>query len=123
MNKNTTARITKFAAGCSALALIAAAAGSGVALRAGAQQPAAAAKKPAAISAEEIDRLLAPIALYPDQLLAQMLICAQDPAKVAELNEWLKKNTTLKGTRAAGCGRRRPASSRASSRSSLFPTS
>ena len=55
MNKNTTARITKFAAGCSALALIAAVAGSGVALRAGGQT-AAAAKKPAAFSAEEIDR-------------------------------------------------------------------
>ena len=97
MNKNMTARITKFAAGCSALALIAAVAGSGVALRAGGQT-AAAAKKPAAFSAEEIDRLTAPIALYPDQLLAQILICAQDPAKVRELNAWLKKNTTLKGT-------------------------
>ena len=97
MNKNMT-KITKFAAGCSALALIAAAAGSGVALRASAQQPAAAAKKPAAFSAEEIDRLTAPIALYPDQLLARILICAQDPAKVAELNGWLKKNATLKGT-------------------------
>ncbi len=97
MNKNMTARITKFAAGCSALALIAAVAGSGVPLRAGGQT-AAAAKKPAAVSAEEIDRLTAPIALYPDQLLAQILICAQDPAKVRELNAWLKKNTTLKGT-------------------------
>jgi len=71
-----------------------------------AQQSAAAAKtpagkpaaKPAAVSAEEIDRLLAPIALYPDQLLAQILMCAGDPAKVGELNAWMKKNTTLKGT-------------------------
>ena len=61
-------------------------------------QPAAAAKKPAAFSAEEIDRLLAPIALYPDQLLAQMLLCAQNARKVGELSAWLKKNTTLKGT-------------------------
>jgi hypothetical protein len=98
MNKNMTVRTTKYAAGCFALALFAVAAGSGVALRASAQQPAAAAKKPAAIPAEEIDRLTAPIALYPDQLLAQILICAQNPAKVAELNAWLKKNATLKGT-------------------------
>ena len=64
-----------------------------------AQQSATAAKKPAAApAAEEIDRLLAPIALYPDQLLAQILMCAGEPAKVDELNAWLKKNSTLKGT-------------------------
>ena len=63
-----------------------------------AQQAASTAKKPAPISAEEIDRLLAPVALYPDQLLAQILMCASDPAKVVELNAWMKKNATLKGT-------------------------
>src|SRR4051812_24211509 len=45
-----------------------------------------------------IDELVAPIALYPDQLLAQMLMCASDPDSVRRLNEWLKVNTTLKGT-------------------------
>ncbi len=63
-----------------------------------AQQAASTAKKPAPIPAEEIDRLLAPVALYPDQLLAQILMCASDPAKVVELNAWMKKNATLKGT-------------------------
>jgi hypothetical protein len=51
-----------------------------------------------AVSKEDIDRLLAPIALYPDQLIAQMLLCAADPAKVAELNTWLAENNALKGT-------------------------
>ena len=36
---------------------------------------------------EEMDRLLAPVALYPDQLLAQILLCASDPAGVKELEE------------------------------------
>jgi hypothetical protein len=45
-----------------------------------------------------LDKLLAPIALYPDQLLAQMLMSATEPAKVTELNKWLKANQTLKGT-------------------------
>jgi uncharacterized protein DUF3300 len=49
-------------------------------------------------TADELDRLLAPVALYPDQLLAQMLLCAADPAKVSELNAWLSANKTLKGT-------------------------
>src|SRR5262245_21868705 len=45
-----------------------------------------------------LDQLLAPIALYPDSLLAQMLMSATDPAKVTELDKWLKSNTKLKGT-------------------------
>jgi hypothetical protein len=46
---------------------------------------------------EDLDKLLAPIALYPDQLLAQMLLCSANPAKVAALNEWLASQT-LAGT-------------------------
>ena len=51
-----------------------------------------------ALKPDELDRLLAPIALYPDALLAQMLVCATTPAKVAALNEWLAANPTLKGS-------------------------
>ena len=46
----------------------------------------------------DLDRLLAPIALYPDQLLAQMLLCAMDPTGVTKLDSFLKSNATLKGT-------------------------
>ena len=45
-----------------------------------------------------LDQLLGPIALYPDQLLAQMLMSATDPAKVTELDKWLKSEQKLKGT-------------------------
>jgi hypothetical protein len=45
-----------------------------------------------------LDQLLAPIALYPDPLLAQMLMSATTPAKITELDGWLKKNPKLKGT-------------------------
>lgn len=47
---------------------------------------------------EELDRLLAPIALYPDALLSHMLMCATNPAKVGALSEWLASQTHLKGT-------------------------
>jgi hypothetical protein len=47
---------------------------------------------------QTLDQLLAPIALYPDALLAQILMSAQDAPKVAELDKWLKSNATLKGT-------------------------
>ena len=43
-------------------------------------------------------KLLAPIALYPDALLAQILLCAQDPGQVVDLQNWMAKHTTLKGT-------------------------
>src|SRR5262245_25631065 len=45
-----------------------------------------------------LDGLLAPIALYPDQLLAQMLISAGDPEGVRRLNDWLAANQSLKGS-------------------------
>ncbi len=45
-----------------------------------------------------LDQLLAPIALYPDSLLAQMLMSATEPAKITELDTWLKANQELKGT-------------------------
>jgi hypothetical protein len=51
-----------------------------------------------ALPPEELDRLLAPVALYPDQLLAQILLCAMDPAGVTALNQFLKAHPTLKGT-------------------------
>ena len=62
-------------------------------IQASAQKPAQAAVKP-----EELDQLLAPIALYPDALLGQMLLCATNPSKVGALSEWLRSQQTLKGT-------------------------
>jgi hypothetical protein len=45
-----------------------------------------------------LDQMLAPIALYPDPLLAQILMSAGEPAKVTELHKWLQSNQKLKGT-------------------------
>jgi hypothetical protein len=45
-----------------------------------------------------LDGLLAPVALYPDQLLAHILVCAGNPAKVTELGAFLKTNSKMKGT-------------------------
>jgi hypothetical protein len=56
------------------------------------------AAKPSPLPTGTLDELLAPIALYPDSLLAQMLMSATDAAKVTELDKWLKANPTLKGT-------------------------
>ncbi len=57
------------------------------------QQPPAQQLSPAAV-----DKLLAPIALYPDALLGQVLMCSMSPYQVSELGTWLKANSTLKGS-------------------------
>ena len=46
---------------------------------------------------EELDRLLAPIALYPDDLLTQLLMASTYPLEVAKANSWVKQNKELKG--------------------------
>lgn len=61
-------------------------------------QVAASAQTTQQLPTQTLDQLLAPIALYPDALLAQILMSAQDAPKVAELDKWLKTNSTLKGT-------------------------
>src|SRR5262245_30198216 len=68
------------------------------AMQTGAAQKSASPPAKATASAAELDRLLAPIALYPDQLLAQMLLSATNPGKVAALIEWLASNENLKGS-------------------------
>ena len=54
--------------------------------------------KTAAPKTADLDQLLASIALYPDSLLAQMLVCATKPGDVVALNGWLKTTTRLKGS-------------------------
>ena len=48
-------------------------------------------------SQDQLDALLAPIALYPDQLLAQVLMAATYPLDVADAARFVKDNPTLKG--------------------------
>ena len=59
--------------------------------------PKAVPAKPAPPAAE-LDKLLAPIALYPDQLLAQILLCAQNPSKLGALAEWMAGHESVKGS-------------------------
>ena len=47
------------------------------------------------LSQEELDRLLAPIALYPDTLLSQVLMASTYPLEVVEADRWLKRNKGL----------------------------
>ena len=44
---------------------------------------------------EELEKLLAPIALYPDPLLAQMLPASAYPVQIVQAQRWLDKNKAL----------------------------
>jgi len=48
------------------------------------------------IPAEQLDSLVAPIALYPDPLLAQTLAASTYPLEIIQLQQWLEKNKNLK---------------------------
>jgi hypothetical protein len=49
------------------------------------------------LKAEELDQLVAPIALYPDTLLASVLMASTYPLEVIEASRWIKGNKSLKG--------------------------
>lgn len=54
----------------------------------------------AAIPQRELDSILAPIALYPDSLLSQLLMAATFPQDVAEAARWSRANPGLQGDEA-----------------------
>ena len=58
---------------------------------AGAGQPGAA----ETFSRAELEKLLAPIALYPDPLLAQILPASAYPVQIVQAQRWLDKNQAL----------------------------
>lgn len=49
------------------------------------------------LSAAELDQLAAPIALYPDALVSEVLIASTYPLEVVEAARWAKENKNLKG--------------------------
>ncbi|CAH9017949.1 DUF3300 domain-containing protein [Candidatus Nitrosacidococcus sp. I8] len=53
-----------------------------------------------AFTTEELDQILAPIALYPDSLLAQLLMASTYPTAISEAAKWSSENPTLEGSAA-----------------------
>ena len=49
------------------------------------------------LTAEELDAIVAPIALYPDALVAQILGAATFPYEIVDAAFWIKDNSQLKG--------------------------
>jgi hypothetical protein len=61
------------------------------------QKPAASQQAAAAFSKEQIEQLVAPIALYPDALVAQVLMASTYPLEVVQAARWSKANPKVTG--------------------------
>src|SRR4051812_42406611 len=61
-------------------------------------------------SAEQLDALLAPVALYPDPLLTPMLMASTQPLEIVAAARWVKEpaNAALKGDALAGALQSQP---------------
>jgi len=52
-------------------------------------------------SPEQLQQLVAPIALYPDALIAQILAAATYPEQIVEAERWMEKHQNLAGKKLA----------------------
>jgi hypothetical protein len=62
----------------------------------------------APIPPDQLDSLVAPIALYPDPLLAQVLAASTYPLEIMQLQQWLAKNPGLSGKALADAVSKQP---------------
>jgi hypothetical protein len=52
---------------------------------------------PPAFASDRLEQLAAPIALYPDALVAQILMASTYPLEIVEASRWVEKNPALTG--------------------------
>src|SRR5215469_13882100 len=73
------------------------------------EQPKADSEKAAQkLPPDQLDSLVAPIALYPDPMLAQVLAASTYPLEIIQLQQWLKKNPKLKDKELADAVAKQP---------------
>jgi hypothetical protein len=72
-------------------------AGMGSAALAQAPAPPPAAAQSQTFAPQQLDNLVAPIALYPDPLLGQVLAASTYPVELVEAQQWLQANSNLHG--------------------------
>src|SRR6266849_2240540 len=83
---------------CCLLVQFTAQAGSNTSASQSGQQPQAPAAQQ---SPEQLQQLVAPIALYPDALVAQILAASTYPTQIVEADRWMQQHSDLKGEQLA----------------------
>jgi hypothetical protein len=74
----------------------------------GSAQAASSQDQVAKIPPDQLDSLVAPIALYPDPMLAQTLAASTYPLELIQLQQWLAKNPNLKDKALADAAMKQP---------------
>ena len=59
-------------------------------------------------TADQLNNLVAPIALYPDGLLSQVLVASTYPLEVVEAQQWLQANLNLSSTQLTDAAKQQP---------------
>ncbi|MEK6346500.1 MAG: DUF3300 domain-containing protein [Burkholderia sp.] len=75
---------------------------------ASAAQPASAASAYTPPTAAQLEQMVAPIALFPDKLVAQVLAGATYPDQITAANQWLAQNPSLKGAALQNAANQQP---------------
>jgi hypothetical protein len=69
---------------------------------------AAASEEAPKLPMDQLESLVAPIALFPDPLLAQMLVASTYPLDIVAAQQWLDKNASLKGEELTKAAEKQP---------------
>ena len=93
MNMNLSNRILVVLACCLLVQFTAQAEVFGPTAQSSGQPPAPAPQQ----SPQELQQLVAPIALYPDALVAQILAASTYPTQIVEAERWMRSHSNLKG--------------------------
>ncbi|HZS55568.1 MAG TPA: DUF3300 domain-containing protein, partial [Bryobacteraceae bacterium] len=80
----------------------------GYSLQSSVTPPASPSGQTVKLSPDQLDSFVAPIALYPDPLLAQVLAASTYPIEIVLLQRWLEKNKNLKGKQLADAAEKEP---------------
>ena len=60
------------------------------------------------LTSAQLSDLVAPIALYPDALLSQVLVASTYPLEVVQAQQWLRRNERLRGQELMDAARQQP---------------
>src|SRR6266404_5660603 len=60
------------------------------------------------MSPDQLSNLVAPVALYPDPLLGQVLAASTYPLELIEANQWVQRNGNLRGQQLTDAARQQP---------------
>jgi len=60
------------------------------------------------LSTDQLDSLVAPLALYPDPILSQVLVASTYPLEIVQAAQWLNQNSSLSGKALADAAAQQP---------------